>query len=144
MEYEGSRAPPSGCGPRSLRSLREQGSLRGARCWRRWRGSRLCGEPAFSAGTAGRGCGPAGCSQVPSDSRCGRRRAPSPSLPLGRRPEGSARTFLKPLLPRLPALWPLPPPGPVRLAAAGCRAAPGSPCSACGQGPRAGRCGSGL
>ncbi|XP_040500359.1 succinate--hydroxymethylglutarate CoA-transferase isoform X3 [Ursus maritimus] len=39
--------------------------MRGARCWRSWRGSRLCGEPAFSSAWAAGGvCGPAARSQL--------------------------------------------------------------------------------
>lgn len=70
------RAPPVAARARSS-PLGEPGFVSGAQCWRRWRGSPLCGEPAFSpARAAGRGCGPAARSQVPSETRSRWRKRP--------------------------------------------------------------------
>lgn len=78
---EVSAGAPSGCGRRARRPrLGGDGDLlSGARCWRRGRGSRLCGEQACSpVGAAGGDCGPAARSQVPFETRAGPRKGPQP------------------------------------------------------------------
>lgn len=137
----------AGRGRRALHSLLTPGLgyLRGARCWRRWRGSRLCGEPAFSSARAAGGvCGPAARSQVPSETRSGRRRGLRPRSPPPAAPWGEH--------PRCPVASPAPTAHPVAFPASrGPRsvtprcawprtsAAPGSPCSASGSGAESSR-----
>lgn len=103
----------------------DRGYLRGAGCWRHWRGSRLCGEPAFSlVWAAGGSCGLSARSQVPSEIRSVRRRGSQPRLlpqaaPCVERPrfpEVSAALLhpaLWPLTPRALAPWPPARPAPL-------------------------------